>query len=85
MTLDDLLDLAVKSGAGCYTPPPTRSVRGVTMTFLQLQSFAYLITEAVVAQEREACASLVEREWSTTQEKALCDELAAYIRARGEA
>jgi NADH:ubiquinone oxidoreductase subunit D len=36
----------------------------------------------MINEEREACASLVEREWSTAQEKALCDELAAYIRAR---
>ncbi len=46
-----------------------------------LEAFAKL----VAAKEREACAGLVEREWSTNQEKALCGELSAYIRARGEA
>lgn len=46
-----------------------------------LEAFAKL----VAAKEREACASLVDREWSTNQEKAFCYELSAYIRARGEA
>ena len=39
--------------------------------------------EMGVEAEREACALMVEREWSSNQEKALCDELAAYIRVRG--
>lgn len=47
--------------------------------------FYMAFAKLVAAKEREACAALVEREWSTNQEKALCDELASYIRARDDA
>ena len=50
-----------------------------------LQEHLEAFYKLVVAKEREACAILVESEWSTKLEKILCDELAAYIRERGEA
>ena len=46
-----------------------------------LERFAAL----VAAKEREACAVLVESEWSTDSEKTYGDELASFIRARGAA
>lgn len=46
-----------------------------------LERFAAL----VAAKEREACAVLVESEWSTDSEKTYGDELASLIRARGAA
>lgn len=46
-----------------------------------LERFAAL----VAASEREACAVLVESEWSTDSEKTYGDELASFIRAKGAA
>jgi len=92
MNSEEIIEMAIKLGAGCYTPPPTTLVKGITMTFDQLEAFAKL----VAAKEREACVNVIEThripvgnsaagemacEWTYDALK----EIRTAIRARGEA
>ena len=62
-------------------PVPFIAPASGTSCMVELERFAAL----VAAKEREACAVLVESEWSTDSEKTYGDELASFIRARGAA
>ena len=79
MTQDEIIEMAIKLGAGCYTPPPNTLVKGITMTFDQLETFTKLVAmrtlegtydeiiDIVLKDEREACAKACEEEgkmWS---------------------
>lgn len=39
----DVIALAREAGASSFTPPPMRAVRGVSMTFEQIEAFAALV------------------------------------------
>ena len=89
MTQDEIIEMANKVGCKSYSPPPTRSVAGVSMTFAQVEELIKLVS----AKEREACAKLCE-EYRDEWFKGLgryefmaegADYLADFIRARGEA
>lgn len=56
MNYKETLDMADKVGAVSFTPPPLRAVRGVSMTYEQLEQFAAL----VAAKEREECAKVLD-------------------------
>jgi hypothetical protein len=72
MTLNELITMAQLAGAVSYSPPPTRSVEGVSLTFERLDAFAKL----VATKEREACAMIAEQRSEPGT--------AAFIRARSE-
>ena len=52
MTLNELITMAQLAEAVSYSPPPTRSVEGVSFTFERLDAFAKL----VAVKERERLA-----------------------------
>ena len=56
MTQDEIIEMANKVGCKSYSPPPTRSVAGVSMTFAQVEAFAKLIDAKATAKERERLA-----------------------------
>jgi len=79
MTQDEIIEMAIKLGAGCYTPPPTTLVKGITMTFDQLETFTKLVDSKATAKEREECAKVAESFGKYES------DVAQAIRARGEA
>lgn len=74
MTTNEIIAMATEAGLNSYRIAPGEAVAA-------WERFAAL----VAAKEREACAVLVESEWSTDSEKTYGDELASLIRARGAA
>ena len=42
---DEIIEMVNQVGCKSYTPPPTRAVDGVSMTFAQLEAFAELVAE----------------------------------------
>ena len=88
MTPNEIIAMAREAGfrAGRINlsnghPVPFIAPASGTSCMVELERFAAL----VAAKEREACAVLVESEWSTDSEKTYGDELASFIRARGAA
>lgn len=71
MTQNDIIRMAREAGW---------SYMEAGMQSKMLERFAAL----VAAAEREACAKLVESEWSNVAERMYGHECAAAIRARGE-
>ena len=88
MTQDEIIEIAKEAGFMLVTDSQEGQSDWYECFTEEIVAFAKLVEKRTAAKERaderEACALLVEREWSTNQEKALCDELASYIRARGE-
>ena len=76
MTQNEIIEMVNKVGCKSYSPPPTRSVAGVSMTFAQVEELIKLVAE----REREACAKMCD-----ATEGAEGKDLAKAIRARGEA
>ena len=87
MTQDEIIEMVNKVGCKSYSPPPTRSVAGVSMTFAQVEELIKL----VAAKEREACARVCEEHGKVWFERMLLgfqatlNDAADAIRARGEA
>lgn len=81
MNRDDVIRAAREAGVPEYDDDDCEDGVRFEAGIDALQRFAAL----VAAAEREACAVLVESEWSTDSEKAYGDELASCIRARGAA
>ena len=42
---NEIIEMVNQAGCKSYTPPPTRAVAGVSMTFAQLEAFAKLVRE----------------------------------------
>jgi hypothetical protein len=82
MTQDEIIEMVNQVGCKSYSPPPTRSVAGVSMTFAQVEALIKLVAEAEA--EREACAKVCES-LPMQQEIDVRDQCAAAIRARGQA
>ncbi len=51
MTQDEIIEMVNQIGCKSYSPPPTRSVAGVSMTFAQVKELIKL----VAAKERSDC------------------------------
>ena len=49
MKLDEIIEMTNKVGCKSYSPPPTRAVAGVSMTFAQVEALIKLAAE----RERE--------------------------------
>jgi hypothetical protein len=80
MTQDEIIEMVNQVGCKSYSPPPTRSVAGVSMTFAQVEALIKL----AAGREREACAKVCES-LPMQQEIDVRDQCAAAIRARGKA
>jgi hypothetical protein len=79
MTQDEIIQMVNKVGCKSYSPPPTRSVAGVSMTFAQVEELIKLVAE----REREACAKYVEEcSLPDAYSEACLPEIADEIRAR---
>ena len=101
MTQNEIIEMANKVGCKSYSPPPTRSVAGVSMTFAQVEELIKL----VAAKEREKLKNVAifdrwyqELDAAVLAEREACAKLIAdpyfgeqgkecakAIRARGEA
>ena len=94
MTKDEIIEMVNPVGSKSYSPPPTRSVAGVSMTFAQLEAFAKLVRndysnkhaqlwlkriDEAVKEERESCAKLADE---MTMPDWVNEQIAKAIRAR---
>ena len=88
MTQDEIIEMVNQVGCKSYSPPPTRSVAGVSMTFAQVEALIKL----AAGREREACAKVCEDlqsppDWNSVAVlwKECKNKLSNAIRARGQA
>jgi hypothetical protein len=83
MNKDEIIEMVNQVGCKSYSPPPTRSVAGVSMTFAQVEALIKLSEK----REREACARVAENKFIGTKDviEECGFQIATSIRARGEA
>ncbi len=58
MTQDEIIEMVNQIGCKSYSPPPTRSVAGVSMTFAQVEALIKLAAERErkrIKEEHQRC------------------------------